>query len=43
MGHEYVGIVEELGSEAANVRPCQFEYVRIPNAHGTLVATDEPR
>ncbi|MCW8378329.1 zinc-dependent alcohol dehydrogenase family protein [Streptomyces justiciae] len=75
MGHEYVGIVEEVGSEVSNVRPgqfvvgsfatsdntcancrngwqsnclhrefmstCQAEYVRIPNAHGTLVATDE--
>ncbi|MFE6621087.1 zinc-dependent alcohol dehydrogenase family protein [Streptomyces sp. NPDC057740] len=75
MGHEYVGIVEEVGSEVANVKPgqfvvgsfatsdntcancqrgwqssclnrefmgtCQAEYVRIPNAHGTLVATDE--
>ncbi|MBB4712027.1 threonine dehydrogenase-like Zn-dependent dehydrogenase [Streptomyces luteogriseus] len=75
MGHEYVGVVEEVGSEVANVRPgqfvvgsfatsdnscanclngwqssclhrefmstCQADYVRIPNAHGTLVATDE--
>ena len=75
MGHEYVGIVEEVGSEVGNVKPgqfvvgsfatsdntcancqrgwqssclnrefmgtCQAEYVRIPNAHGTLVATDE--
>ncbi|MEU9397965.1 zinc-dependent alcohol dehydrogenase family protein [Streptomyces sp. NPDC048324] len=75
MGHEYVGIVEEVGSEVSNVKPgqfvvgsfatsdntcancqkgwqssclnrefmgtCQAEYVRIPNAHGTLVATDE--
>ncbi|WP_030683183.1 zinc-dependent alcohol dehydrogenase family protein [Streptomyces cellulosae] len=75
MGHEYVGIVEEVGSEVTNVRPgqfvvgsfatsdntcancrngwqsnclhrefmstCQADYVRIPNAHGTLVATDE--
>ncbi|MFF0090256.1 zinc-dependent alcohol dehydrogenase family protein [Streptomyces canus] len=75
MGHEYVGIVEEVGSEVANVRPgqfvvgsfatsdntcancrngwqssclhrefmstCQADHVRIPNAHGTLVATDE--
>ncbi|MFE6624457.1 zinc-dependent alcohol dehydrogenase family protein [Streptomyces sp. NPDC008086] len=75
MGHEYVGIVEEVGSEVTNVRPgqfvigsfatsdntcpnclagyqsscvhrefmstCQAEYVRIPNAHGTLVATDD--
>ncbi|AZP15019.1 IMP dehydrogenase [Streptomyces aquilus] len=75
MGHEYVGIVEEVGSEVAGVKPgqfvvgsfatsdntcancqkgwqssclnrefmgtCQAEYVRIPNAHGTLVATDE--
>ncbi|WBO63299.1 zinc-dependent alcohol dehydrogenase family protein [Streptomyces camelliae] len=74
MGHEYVGIVEEVGSEVSNVKPgqfvvgsfatsdntcancrkgwqssclnrefmstCQAEYVRIPNAHGTLVATD---
>ncbi|MFG2455712.1 zinc-dependent alcohol dehydrogenase family protein [Streptomyces sp. NPDC048523] len=75
MGHEYVGIVEEVGSEVTNVRPGQFvvgsfatsdntcvncrggwqssclnrefmstaqaDHVRIPNAHGTLVATDE--
>ncbi|MER5436746.1 zinc-dependent alcohol dehydrogenase family protein [Streptomyces sp. NPDC002588] len=75
MGHEYVGIVEETGSEVTQVKPgqfvvgsfatsdntcancrkgwqssclnrefmstCQAEYVRIPNAHGTLVATDE--
>jgi threonine dehydrogenase-like Zn-dependent dehydrogenase len=75
MGHEYVGIVEEVGAEVTNVRPgqfvigsfatsdntcpnclngyqsscvhrefmstCQAEYVRIPNAHGTLVATDD--
>ncbi|WP_046732477.1 zinc-dependent alcohol dehydrogenase family protein [Streptomyces humi] len=75
MGHEYVGIVEEVGSEVTNVKPgqfvigsfatsdntcphcragyqsscvhrefmstCQAEYVRIPNAHGTLVATDD--
>ncbi|MFF3906786.1 zinc-dependent alcohol dehydrogenase family protein [Streptomyces sp. NPDC001848] len=75
MGHEYVGIVEEVGSEVTGVRPgqfvvgsfatsdntcpnclngwqssclhrefmstCQADYVRIPNAHGTLVATDD--
>ncbi|MFI1360592.1 zinc-dependent alcohol dehydrogenase family protein [Streptomyces sp. NPDC020898] len=75
MGHEYVGIVEEVGSEVADVKPgqfvvgsfatsdntcvncrngwqsnclhrefmstCQADYVRIPNAHGTLVATHE--
>ncbi|WP_217238176.1 zinc-dependent alcohol dehydrogenase family protein [Streptomyces sp. AC555_RSS877] len=75
MGHEYVGIVEEVGSEVTSVKPgqfvvgsfatsdntcancrngwqshclhrefmstCQAEYVRIPNAHGTLFATDE--
>lgn len=75
MGHEYVGIVEEVGRDVNNVRPgqfvvgsfatsdntcancqrgwqssclnrefmstCQADYVRIPNAHGTLVATDE--
>jgi threonine dehydrogenase-like Zn-dependent dehydrogenase len=74
MGHEYVGIVEEVGSEVTSVRPgqfvvgsfatsdntcancrngwqsnclhrefmstCQADYVRIPNAQGTLVATD---
>jgi threonine dehydrogenase-like Zn-dependent dehydrogenase len=74
MGHEYVGIVEEVGSEVTSARPgqfvvgsfatsdntcancrngwqssclnrefmstCQADYVRIPNAHGTLVATD---
>jgi threonine dehydrogenase-like Zn-dependent dehydrogenase len=73
MGHEYVGVVEEVGSEVTSVRPgqlvvgsfatsdntcancrdgypsncarrefmstCQAEYVRIPNAQGTLVAT----
>ncbi|MEU2282920.1 zinc-dependent alcohol dehydrogenase family protein [Streptomyces sp. NPDC013178] len=75
MGHEYVGVVEEVGSEVTSVTPgqfvigsfatsdntcpnclagyqsncvhrefmstCQAEYVRIPNAQGTLVATDE--
>ncbi|MFE3849814.1 zinc-dependent alcohol dehydrogenase family protein [Streptomyces griseorubiginosus] len=75
MGHEYVGVVEEVGSAVDNVRPgqfvvgsfatsdntcancrngwqssclnrefmstCQAEYVRIPNAHGTLVATED--
>ncbi|MFF7969707.1 zinc-binding dehydrogenase [Streptomyces sp. NPDC007905] len=75
IGHEYVGVVEEVGSEVTSVRPgqfvvgsfatsdntcpnclngyqssclhrefmttCQADYVRIPNAHGTLVATDE--
>ena len=75
MGHEYVGIVEEVGSEVASVKPgqfvigsfatsdntcpnclagyqsgcmhrefmstCQAEYVRIPNAEGTLVATPD--
>ncbi|MFD5464582.1 zinc-dependent alcohol dehydrogenase family protein [Kitasatospora sp. NPDC127059] len=74
MGHEYVGFVEEVGSEVTGLRPgqfvvgsfatsdntcpnclngfqsnclhrefmstCQSEYVRIPNAAGTLVATD---
>ncbi|GAA2761953.1 zinc-dependent alcohol dehydrogenase family protein [Streptomyces paradoxus] len=74
MGHEYVGIVEETGSEVTHIRPgqfvvgsfatsdntcancrkgwqssclnrefmstCQADYVRIPNAHGTLVATE---
>ncbi|MFI5674903.1 zinc-dependent alcohol dehydrogenase family protein [Streptomyces cellulosae] len=74
MGHEYVGIVEEVGDEVANVKPgqfvvgsfatsdntcancrngwqsnclhrefmstCQADHIRIPNAHGTLVATD---
>lgn len=75
MGHEYVGIVEDVGSAVTNVKPgqfvigsfatsdntcpnclagyqsncvhrefmstCQAQYVRIPNAHGTLVATDD--
>ncbi|WP_327364163.1 MULTISPECIES: zinc-dependent alcohol dehydrogenase family protein [unclassified Streptomyces] len=75
MGHEYVGFVEEVGSEVTSVRPgqfvigsfatsdntcanclggfqsnclhrefmstCQADSVRIPNAQGTLVATDE--
>ncbi|MGW5315951.1 zinc-dependent alcohol dehydrogenase family protein [Nocardia thailandica] len=74
MGHEYVGVVEEVGDQVTTVRPgqfvigsfatsdntcancrngyqsacvrcefmstCQAEYVRIPNADGTLVATD---
>jgi threonine dehydrogenase-like Zn-dependent dehydrogenase len=74
MGHEYVGVVEEVGSEVTSVRPgqfvvgsfatsdntcancrngwqsnclhrefmssCQADHVRIPNAQGTLVATD---
>ncbi|MGW4227995.1 zinc-dependent alcohol dehydrogenase family protein [Streptomyces sp. NPDC004980] len=74
MGHEYVGFVEEVGSEVTAVQPgqfvigsfatsdntcancrngfqsnclnrefmstCQADYVRIPNAQGTLVATD---
>jgi threonine dehydrogenase-like Zn-dependent dehydrogenase len=75
MGHEYVGFVEEVGSEVTSVEPgqfvvgsfatsdntcancrngwqsnclnrefmstCQADYVRIPHAQGTLVATDE--
>ncbi|MFI8231012.1 zinc-dependent alcohol dehydrogenase family protein [Streptomyces sp. NPDC085900] len=75
MGHEYVGFVEEVGSEVTAVKPgqfvigsfatsdntcancrngfqsnclhrefmstCQADYVRIPNAQGTLVATDQ--
>lgn len=75
MGHEYVGIVEEVGAEVTSVKPgqfvigsfatsdntcpnclagyqsgcvhrefmstCQAEYVRIPNAQGTLVATPD--
>ena len=75
MGHEYIGVVEEVGSEVTSVTPgqfvigsfatsdntceicragyqshcvhrefmstCQAEYVRIPNAQGTLVATPE--
>lgn len=75
MGHEYVGFVEETGSEVTSLRPgqfvvgsfatsdntcadcrngfqsnclhrefmstCQAEYIRIPNAQGTLVALDE--
>ncbi|MEU1462726.1 zinc-dependent alcohol dehydrogenase family protein [Streptomyces sp. NPDC005727] len=74
MGHEYVGFVEEVGSEVTSVTPgqfvigsfatsdntcancrngfqsnclhrefmstCQADHVRIPNAQGTLVATD---
>jgi threonine dehydrogenase-like Zn-dependent dehydrogenase len=73
MGHEYVGVVEEVGTEVANVAPGQFvigsffasdntceicrsgyqsscihrqgvsgaqaEYLRVPLADGTLVAT----
>ncbi|MCQ9130354.1 zinc-dependent alcohol dehydrogenase family protein [Streptomyces hilarionis] len=75
IGHEYVGVVEEVGSDVSTVRPGQFvigsfvasdnvcpicragyqtscrhaqwvngaqaEYVRIPLADGTLVATPE--
>jgi threonine dehydrogenase-like Zn-dependent dehydrogenase len=77
MGHEYVGIVEEVGSEVANIRPGQFvvgsffasdntceicragyqsscihrepigalgaqaQYLRVPLADGTLVATPD--
>jgi threonine dehydrogenase-like Zn-dependent dehydrogenase len=75
MGHEYVGIVEEIGSDVTNVKPGQFvigsffasdntcevcrsgyqsscvhrelvggaqaEYMRVPLADGTLVATPE--
>ncbi|MFE6554033.1 zinc-dependent alcohol dehydrogenase family protein [Streptomyces sp. NPDC057746] len=75
MGHEYVGFVEEVGSEVTSVKPgqfvigsfatsdntcancrngfqssclnrefmstCQAEFVRIPNAQGTLVVTGE--
>ena len=77
MGHEYVGIVEEVGSEVRNIRPGQFvvgsfwasdntceicragyqsscirripmgalgaqaEYLRVPLADGTLVATPD--
>jgi threonine dehydrogenase-like Zn-dependent dehydrogenase len=77
MGHEYVGIVQEVGSEVAGIRPGQFvvgsfwasdntcelcragyqsacvhrvpmgmfgsqaEYLRVPLADGTLVATPE--
>jgi threonine dehydrogenase-like Zn-dependent dehydrogenase len=77
MGHEYVGIVEEVGSEVTGIRPGQFvvgsfwasdntceicragyqsacvhrvpmgmfgsqaEYLRVPLADGTLVATPE--
>ncbi|MEU7488521.1 zinc-dependent alcohol dehydrogenase family protein [Streptomyces sp. NPDC042319] len=74
MGHEYVGVVEEVGSEVTSVKPgqfvvgsfatsdntcancrngwqssclnrefmstCQADYVRIPHAQGSLVATD---
>ncbi|GGW09367.1 IMP dehydrogenase [Streptomyces capoamus] len=75
IGHEYVGIVEEVGSDVSTVKPgqfvigsfiasdntcpicragyhtscmhrdfpngCQAEYIRIPLADGTLVATPE--
>jgi threonine dehydrogenase-like Zn-dependent dehydrogenase len=75
MGHEYVGIVEEVGSDVSNVRPGQFvvgsffasdntcaicragyqtscvhrqgvggaqaQYLRVPLADGTLVATPD--
>jgi threonine dehydrogenase-like Zn-dependent dehydrogenase len=78
IGHEYVGVVEEVGADVTTVKPgdfvigsffasdntcpncrngyqtsclnreyfggCQAEYVRIPLADGTLVATpDQPR
>ena len=76
-GHEYVGVVEEVGADVHGIKPgqfvvgsfatsdntcancrngyqssclhrefmstCQAEYIRIPNAEGTLVATpDQP-
>ena len=75
IGHEYVGIVEEVGAEVTTVKPgefvvggflfsdntcphcqggfqsacssgggydgCQAEYIRIPQADGTLLATPE--
>ena len=77
MGHEYVGIVEDVGSDVRNIRPGQFvvgsffasdntceicragyqsscvrrepigaggaqaEYLRVPQADGTLVATPD--
>ncbi|MFJ4521844.1 zinc-dependent alcohol dehydrogenase family protein [Streptomyces sp. NPDC088810] len=75
IGHEYVGVVEEVGSDVSTVKPgqfvigsffasdntcpvcragyhtsclhrefingCQAEYVRVPLADGTLVATPE--
>ena len=75
IGHEYVGIVEEVGGEVSTVKPgefvvggflfsdntcphcqggfhsacangggydgCQAEYIRIPQADGTLLATPE--
>ncbi|MGW6696924.1 zinc-dependent alcohol dehydrogenase family protein [Nocardia sp. NPDC055049] len=75
MGHEYIGVIEEVGTEVRTLRPgqfvvgsfatsdntcpncrhgyqsrcvhraflstCQAEYIRIPNAAGTLVALDE--
>lgn len=76
IGHEYVGIVEEVGADVTSVKPgqfvigsfiasdntcpvcragyhtscqhrdfpngCQAEYIRIPLADGTLVATQQP-
>ncbi|WP_327426609.1 zinc-dependent alcohol dehydrogenase family protein [Streptomyces sp. NBC_01236] len=77
MGHEYVGVVEEVGGEVTSVKPgqfvvgsfatsdntcpncrngyqsscvhrefmsiCQADYIRVPTADGTLVATpDQP-
>ncbi|HST84863.1 MAG TPA: zinc-dependent alcohol dehydrogenase family protein [Kineosporiaceae bacterium] len=75
MGHEYVGIIEEVGRDVTALKPgqfvvgsfatsdntcpncrngfqsscvhrefmstCQAEYIRIPNAQGTLVATPD--
>ncbi|MGC4932981.1 zinc-dependent alcohol dehydrogenase family protein [Gordonia sp. DT30] len=75
MGHEYVGVVEDVGAEVTTIRPGQFvigsftasdntcaicragyqtgcvhaapvrgaqaQYLRVPLAEGTLVATDE--
>jgi threonine dehydrogenase-like Zn-dependent dehydrogenase len=48
IGHEYCGIVEEAGSQVRSIKPGQFvggaqaDYLRVPLADGTLVATPEP-
>ncbi|MEV2272500.1 zinc-dependent alcohol dehydrogenase family protein [Nonomuraea africana] len=40
MGHEYVGIVEEVGSEVKNVKPGQFVVGSFVASDGTFVASD---
>jgi threonine dehydrogenase-like Zn-dependent dehydrogenase len=40
MGHEYCGIVEEVGSAVTSIKPGQF---RTDNRSGTLVSLVDPR